>query len=135
MKNSYIYIIGSIEQFNVVKIGITKNLPHLGRLQQLQTGNPYELKVWSYFPCANQFLLKCEKQIHDYFSEVRLSGEWFKIKPQEAYSVVSEIVEKTHLIKKNNGQKAKMFCGKEQISILADSKNERAIKMLQQIMD
>lgn len=61
-----------------IKIG--KTIFDIGtRLNSLQTGNPFKLKVLSYLGDVPEIL---EKQLHIYFSEHRMEGEWFKPFPE-----------------------------------------------------
>jgi len=65
---------------NQYKIGITNNLNR--RLQQLQTGCPFELKVvkiWTHY--NRKIVEKYERILHRYFTrcgcKIRDNGEWF----------------------------------------------------------
>lgn len=65
---------------NQYKIGITNNLNK--RLQQLQTGCPFELKVvkvWTHY--NRKVIEKYERVLHKYFTKcgcrIRENGEWF----------------------------------------------------------
>jgi Meiotically up-regulated gene 113 len=71
--NGWIYFIGCREPLSI-KIGFTAKDP-LGRMKQLQTGNPSRLVMLGWFP-GNQRL---ERQLHADMEEFRLSGEWFAL--------------------------------------------------------
>ena len=65
---------------NQYKIGVTNNLNR--RLQQLQTGCPFELKVvkvWTHY--NRKVIEKYERVLHRYFTKcgcrIRENGEWF----------------------------------------------------------
>lgn len=64
-----IYFIGTKK---VVKIGYSAN--PLERLQALQTGYPFELKLMALIPGSYQ--TECE--LHKLFDRLRLEGEWFR---------------------------------------------------------
>ncbi len=73
----YILQNGNTDQY---KIGITNNLNK--RLQQLQTGCPFELKVikiWTHY--NRKVIEKYERVLHRYFTKcgcrIRENGEWF----------------------------------------------------------
>jgi hypothetical protein len=77
MQILYILQNGDTDQY---KIGITNNLNR--RLQQLQTGCPYELKVvkiWTHY--NRKIIEKYERVLHRYFTKcgckIRDNGEWF----------------------------------------------------------
>lgn len=68
---------------NQYKIGITNNLNK--RLQQLQTGCPFELKVvkiWTHY--NRKVIEKYERVLHKYFTKcgcrIRENGEWFTLR-------------------------------------------------------
>ena len=71
--NNYLYFIVCNNEF--VKIGITNNLDN--RIKEMQTGNPYKLKIGAYIPNISKTL---ERKIHKMFSQYRQNGEWFDIK-------------------------------------------------------
>jgi hypothetical protein len=77
MQILYILQNGNTDQY---KIGITNNLNK--RLQQLQTGCPFELKVikiWTHY--NRKVIEKYERVLHRYFTKcgcrIRENGEWF----------------------------------------------------------
>lgn len=77
MQILYILQNGDTDQY---KIGVTNNLNR--RLQQLQTGCPYELKViklWTHY--NRKIVEKYERVLHRYFTKcgckIRDNGEWF----------------------------------------------------------
>lgn len=72
---SYVYFIRAGED-GPIKIGIAFN-PYL-RLDELQTGNPYRLRLIGARPGG----LADERGLHRTFAADRLEGEWFK--PTEA---------------------------------------------------
>ena len=74
----YVYVVKSVvHKSKEVKIGYTKDLD--ARLKQLQTASPYTLKVHETIPCTSEANARwVENCIHKEFSELRLSGEWFR---------------------------------------------------------
>ena len=77
MQILYILQNGNTDQY---KIGVTNNLNK--RLQQLQTGCPFELKVvkiWTHY--NRKVIEKYERVLHRYFTKcgcrIRENGEWF----------------------------------------------------------
>ena|SRR3990167_1609118 len=71
-----------------IKIGRTKDVD--GRVNGLQTGNPYQL-----IPIAEVMLpAEVELQLHAYLDEYRMQGEWFTPSP--------EVLEIVDLVKKSD---------------------------------
>lgn len=87
---SWLYIVGCFEKMRAVKIGISKKPTYLGRLQALQTGNPFHLHIYAEFPVNKWHIATMEKNIHQALSEKRMKGEWFNIHPRHAISVVKK---------------------------------------------
>ena len=90
MNKPLIYVIGCFEKMEAVKIGISKRSPHLGRLQQLQTGSPYHLHIYAQFPVYHYHIYTKEKNIHTTLAANRMKGEWFNIHPRTAIAVIKE---------------------------------------------
>jgi hypothetical protein len=68
-----VYFIRSMSPVGEIKIGYSNN-PQ-GRLQLLQTGNPYPLEVLATIPGEGR---RKERELHERFATSRLSGEWFE---------------------------------------------------------
>lgn len=68
--NIYIYFILDTDN-NVLKIGISNNPSY--RLNQIVTGNPFELSIIGKIKGSN----KEEKYLHNYFKEFNKKNEWF----------------------------------------------------------
>ena len=85
---SWLYVVGCFEKMEAVKIGISRKPTYLGRLQQLQTGNPFNLHIYAEFPVNNWHGKNNEKSIHDSLSDKRMKGEWFNIHPRHAIEVI-----------------------------------------------
>lgn len=84
LKNKYIkiedteYCVYFITDGEYIKIGMAASLPN--RVKQLQVGNARKLKVLYIIPANNQKeALGIEKMFHNYFKELNVSGEWFKL--------------------------------------------------------
>lgn len=71
-----VYIIHDIYA-GKVKIGKANDV-HL-RLQELQVGNPNELRIANIFPCnSDAEALLLEQQLHQKYDEYWVRGEWFE---------------------------------------------------------
>jgi hypothetical protein len=68
-----VYFIGG--DFDRVKIGFTAETNPNGRLRDLQTGSPVQLRVLAACPGAQED----ERALHDALAKERQHGEWFKI--------------------------------------------------------
>ena len=63
-----------------IKIGITDNLN--GRLSNLNTGNHEPLKLlFQHEVPSREKAEKIEKELHSYFVDYNIKGEWFKLSP------------------------------------------------------
>lgn len=69
----FIYLIRCNEFY---KIGVSETSV-AGRLEQLQTGNPYRLELIAYFEL--QDLLVTERKLHNMLSAKHTRGEWFQL--------------------------------------------------------
>jgi hypothetical protein len=68
-----------------VKVGVATDVGK--RLEQLQSGNPYELRVWDFILLPNRdAALLAEQAFHTEQSSERLRGEWFSVEPEAAIS-------------------------------------------------
>lgn len=73
----HIYFIKCLDDNGFIKIGVAKNIK--SRLDTLQTGCPYPLKVICSIPCKGRpKALAIERRLHSYFAKSRIGGEWFK---------------------------------------------------------
>lgn len=73
--DKYIYLIGN--QDGLVKIGRSKD--PIKRVRELSTGSGVELLCVAYWK-VDADSLSIEKEMHEYFSEYRVKGEWFSFK-------------------------------------------------------
>ena len=87
MKETYIYIMEANDTF---KVGIGK-CPSK-RLKQLQTGNPYRLKLLKSFEIDTLRRARLiEKLIHRKL-ELKLKGEWFQMEKQSLIIRTEQII-------------------------------------------
>ena len=92
-KAGYLYITATQAMPELVKLGATRRLNPLVRLQELSSASvPYPYKCYGLVFSDDVFGL--EKKIHDYFDSKRYGlnkhKEFFKITPQEAIKVLKE---------------------------------------------
>jgi hypothetical protein len=78
-----LYII-SIKDTDLYKIGVTKDIEN--RLNQLQTGNPFEFHVHEF--CITEKCWELETMLHKHLKDRRFKGEWFLINKGEISSVI-----------------------------------------------
>ena len=94
MKN-WIYIIGSMEHLNLVKIGYSKHRPDCIRLSDLQVGNPFLLQIWGCFTTGPYHKVNhVEEYIHKNLKDRHFRGEWYKGDPQEITKLVECLIKK-----------------------------------------
>ena len=74
MSSQYLYIVGSSRE-GPLKIGVS--CQPRGRLMELQTGHPEELKIFWIYPCP--FGRVYEALVHRILAPYRLWGEWFGV--------------------------------------------------------
>jgi hypothetical protein len=63
----------------LTKIGCTKNI--INRFSVLKTSSPCDLKIIGFVNSTSQYDL--EREIHNYFSDRRVKGEWFDLSEAE----------------------------------------------------
>lgn len=75
-----LYVLGMAEQPDHVKIGIATSIAL--RLSELQTANPFSLKLLASksFPTKGD-ARRYEQELHQRFADCRAVGEWFRIAP------------------------------------------------------
>lgn len=71
---------------NRYKIGIAKNVNQ--RIKQLQTGNSEEIKLIETF--ESEYANKIEKALHNKYSYVKKTGEWFTLSVSEEVNFINE---------------------------------------------
>jgi hypothetical protein len=70
------------------KIGISANLPN--RLSQLQTASPVPLMIFKHFRLPSRSIAAdVESCFHETHKGYRMKGEWFRIEPEKAASILA----------------------------------------------
>lgn len=77
-----VYIL-SVNDSDLYKIGVTKNI--IGRIKQLNTGNPFEFSIYDFYVTENHHNL--ESILHDKLKERKFRGEWFLLTKEEVKEV------------------------------------------------
>lgn len=80
MKNKKLYV---MQCNNFIKIGVSDNPER--RIKDLQTGNPYEIKLLLAIDDYDAYGL--ENQFHKYFKNINSIGEWFEVDENVKYFV------------------------------------------------
>ena len=107
LKAGYVYFIYMPEKYegdHLVKIGITKNAV-FKRLGQLQTGNPYVLKVYKTMMREDYKVI--EHDLHKKYAEQNKLNEWFHITLEEVDKIISEYNNKTNIATHKEKKKQK----------------------------
>jgi predicted GIY-YIG superfamily endonuclease len=97
-KKKHIYIIFN-KLLNLIKIGITDNIPR--RIRQLECASGCKLELY-YHTETLYHATKIEKSLHQYFSSNREEGEYFNILPEEAKSKLLFVMSNLTKIYGNN---------------------------------
>ena len=74
---AFVYLIGSTNDDNFWKIGVTTKKSIDGRLKELQTGNAENLFVKDFFETPKPFMI--EKMMHNRFRDKNVLNEWFAL--------------------------------------------------------
>lgn len=82
-----VYVIGSADC--PVKIGIATSLK--GRLKQLQTGNPEELRCHHFVRVPVDRAIAVEAAAHRHFKDRHRRGEWFDVDWREAAELLEQL--------------------------------------------
>lgn len=78
MFGSYVYFL--TDDHGHIKIGKTNDM--LTRMKELQTGNPYKLRILLTVGMRNeQEAFELEQTLHKEFRKARMEGEWFHAEP------------------------------------------------------
>lgn len=78
MSYSYVYFI--TDDHGHIKIGKADDVSE--RLLELQTGNPFRLRVLlSVILASKRDAFSLESELHKMFEDYRLEGEWFEAEP------------------------------------------------------
>ena len=89
----YVYLLCDGEKF---KIGMTKNKIEK-RVAELQTGNPNEIWVHSYY--ETQYPLKIEKMMHGRHASSNVKNEWFDLSVEQVVGFRKECNKCEEIIK------------------------------------
>ena len=90
----FVYLLCDGEKF---KIGMTKKKDIHSRIKELQTGNPYEIWLRSYYETNNP--LKIEKMMHARHTTSNVKNEWFDLTPQEVSNFKNDCEECERILK------------------------------------
>lgn len=84
----FVYLLCDGEKF---KIGMTKKKDINDRIKELQTGNPYEIWLHSYY--ETNYPLKIEKMMHARHTSSNVKNEWFDLTVTEVLNFKNECEE------------------------------------------
>ena len=74
-----------------IKIGMTKDVN--GRMSAIQTGNPIKLELCGVIDhLTKEQAHSYERRLHNFFSALRVKGEWFKTNRFEQYHAESKTI-------------------------------------------
>ena len=90
MSNAIIYAIGWQRQ-GPIKIGFAANI--LKRLDGLQTGSPYRLRVWFGAVVPAEKAVDLEVAAHNILLADQMIGEWFDVAAHEARAAIVKGIE------------------------------------------
>ena len=99
MKRGYVYLLCDGERF---KIGMTRQENIMNRIKELQTGNPNEIWLHSYF--ETEYPNKIEKMMHARHASSNIKNEWFDMSVNEVFNFKNECQKCEDILKalKNN---------------------------------
>lgn len=82
MSEYEVYLIAVGDEGRPCKIGISRDAE--SRLVQLQCASALPLSLLWSIPCASKDdALRLERELHEQFSEHRMSGEWFDLTDEQ----------------------------------------------------
>lgn len=87
INSGYVYFIYYEEIKNKFKIGMSRNLKV--RIDELNRGCPYEIKVYKYLNCSNY--REVEKWAHKHFEDYLIGHEWFEINKKQIDEFLSTL--------------------------------------------
>jgi len=95
----WVYIINLKSNNNIIKIGLTKSNKAEYRSQVISDHshpgmNPEMTEVELYYARLASDCRKVEKEMHDFFKEYNLKGEWFKVDCKVAKKKLDQIINK-----------------------------------------
>ena len=90
----FVYLLCDGEKF---KIGMTKKKDIHSRIKELQTGNPYEIWLRSYYETNNP--LKIEKMMHARHTSSNIKNEWFDLTVSQVINFKNECKQCEEILK------------------------------------
>ena len=82
--NGFVYLMGESNNSELYKIGATKKKNIDERKNELQTGNPKELKILRIIKCTDEYAAyELETFLHSMLHSVNSIGEWFHLSMKE----------------------------------------------------
>ena len=90
----FVYLLCDGEKF---KIGMTKKKDINARIKELQTGNPYEIWLHSYY--ETDYPLKIEKMMHTKHALSNVKNEWFELSVKDVLNFKKECEECENILK------------------------------------
>lgn len=117
-----VYVIRCGENY---KIGVATNIH--SRVSQLAIGNPVEMEVLIFAKVADA--MSTESELHSMYSDVRVSGEWFNLKPEDVDDIAKYIGTETISISscsKEDLKNYKPIQSRDEIEYLAKKEKEYA---------
>lgn len=89
-KQQGVYIVGLRKSLTYCKVGVTSDMER--RLTQLSTGSPFIPYLYHLFEISDMSkAFKIESQAHKELEEWRVSGEWFKLRPEDAMKRIKNL--------------------------------------------
>ena len=90
----FVYLLCDGEKF---KIGMTKHKDIHKRVQELQTGNPNDIWVHSYY--ETDYPLKIEKMMHGKRTSSNIKNEWFDLTVSQVINFKNECKQCEEILK------------------------------------
>jgi hypothetical protein len=90
----FVYLLCDGERF---KIGMTKHKDIQKRIKELQTGNPNEIWLHSYY--ETDYPLKIEKMMHGKHAPSNIKNEWFDLNVSQVFNFKEECKQCEEILK------------------------------------
>ena len=107
------------------KIGVARDIYQ--RISQFMIGNPIEMEVLIFAKVADA--MSTESELHGMYSDARVSGEWFNLKPEDVNDIAKHIGTETISILSSSKEEIKNYRpiqSKDEIEYLAKKEEEYA---------
>ena len=91
--NGYVYLLCDGERF---KIGMTKQKDIHKRILELQTGNPDEIFLLSYY--ETEYPYKIEQMMHRRYKSAQIKNEWFDLNAHQVLHFKDECTKCENII-------------------------------------